>query len=450
VTALPSLTLRSLTLATGLVLSSFLLAHPAFGQTFKKVKPHPAEKGKTCSTAGCHAKLKIGKVVHQPTAMDDCEICHEKKGPAYALAYPSIGEMCTECHELSEGAKVHTPYKKKECTGCHNPHASDNDKLLVQPNDQRLCYQCHEKAQGPGANAKNQHGPFAMGACVACHAPHAGTAKANLVAKASELCLGCHETLADDIKSSRHVHRPVKNGCTKCHSPHGTDQAYFLLKGGAPSLCLSCHKRIAGKINDKEATVHGPIKTKKSCVGCHNPHVSPQPKLLQETSKELCLTCHGVSVGGLTAMGKLLEENPNHHGPIRDGSCIGCHDPHASPNFRLLVKAYPKRFYAPFKQENYALCFGCHEPERVLEKTTKTLTNFREGDRNLHFVHVNKKRKGRTCRACHEVHASKHPLHLRDSVPFGRWALPINFKKTPTGGSCSPGCHQPKTYNRGD
>ena len=58
--------------------------------------------------------------------------------------------------------------------------------------------------------------------------------------------------------------------------------------------------------------------------------------------------------------------------------------------------------------------------------TKIVFTSFRDGDVNLHYLHVNKAKRGRTCRACHSTHASKHNVIIRDSVPFGRWELPIN------------------------
>ena len=40
---------------------------------------------------------------------------------------------------------------------------------------------------------------------------------------------------------------------------------------------------------------------------------------------------------------------------------------------------------------------------------------------------------------------------MRESVPFGSggWMLAINFQRTPTGGSCTPGCHAEKKYENG-
>jgi hypothetical protein len=114
-----------------------------------------------------------------------------------------------------------------------------------------------------------------------------------------------------------------------------------------------------------------------------------------------------------------------------------------------LTESYPALFYAPFKVDTFKLCFRCHSQDLALKPTGTGLTKFRNGEKNLHFLHVNQE-KGRTCRACHEVHASTRPAHIRDAVPFGNsgWMLKINFEQTPNGGSCAPGCHAPKTYDR--
>ena len=63
---------------------------------------------------------------------------------------------------------------------------------------------------------------------------------------------------------------------------------------------------------------------------------------------------------------------------------------------------------------------------------------------------MNRDKKGRTCRACHETHASSNPKHIRDSVPFGKggWSLPIKFEKRPSGGSCAPGATSRSAYDR--
>jgi predicted CXXCH cytochrome family protein len=151
----------------------------------------------------------------------------------------------------------------------------------------------------------------------------------------------------------------------------------------------------------------------------------------------------------LTNMKKLLADNANHHGPVAGEDCSACHLTHGGDNFRLLTNDYPAEFYSPYDAKNYALCFGCHEEKVFTQAETEELTQFRDGSRNLHYLHVNKTDLGRTCRACHEVHASGQDHQIRDAVPYGTkgWMLKINFTKTETGGACTKTCHSTKTYN---
>ena len=182
---------------------------------------------------------------------------------------------------------------------------------------------------------------------------------------------------------------------------------------------------------------HGPVLIGE-CHDCHEPlDVKKHTFEFVRKGKELCEFCH-----------KDQRAGKNVHAPLNDGDCLQCHDPHGSNHFRLLVKEYPPRFYAPFAKENYALCFDCHAESLVLTAKTNGLTDFRNGDLNLHFLHVNKPRRGRTCRACHITHAGNLPKLIRKSVPYGTWDLPVGFTKTETGGNCKSGCHLPKAYDR--
>jgi predicted CXXCH cytochrome family protein len=147
-------------------------------------------------------------------------------------------------------------------------------------------------------------------------------------------------------------------------------------------------------------------------------------------------------------MKTLLADNPELHGPVADKDCSACHNPHGGENFRLLNHEYPAQFYSAFDPKLYALCFECHEETIVTKAETTTLTQFRNGSTNLHFVHVNKADRGRTCRACHDVHAAKQKHQLRDGVPYGSkgWILKLNYTKTPNGGSCEKTCHESRSY----
>jgi predicted CXXCH cytochrome family protein len=198
---------------------------------------------------------------------------------------------------------------------------------------------------------------------------------------------------------------------------------------------------------------HAGLETDKLCFACHDPFVSDYANQLIMEPADLCLSCHDrqytrdgkVVVSDMKA---ILTQNKVYHFPIEQKDCSGCHNPHGSNNFRMLLQSFPEFFYAPYQASNYKLCFMCHQNTFAEEKFTTTLTRFRNGNQNLHFIHVNKSIKGRTCRTCHGVHATNNPNHLKDAVPFGGWQLPINFEKTETGGKCWPGCHHQSVYDR--
>jgi predicted CXXCH cytochrome family protein len=225
-----------------------------------------------------------------------------------------------------------------------------------------------------------------------------------------------------------------------------------MLRDKAPGMCFPCHEDIKER-TETSTHKHGVIKEEGSCLLCHTPHASTVRYLLKDVPTKLCLTCHDKAFGVteddiIPAFTDQIEGKKFLHGPVADKDCSGCHKTHGSDYFRLLEKEYPPMFYAPFEKENYDLCFNCHEDSLVLNEKTRNLTDFRNGDVNLHYLHVNKKRRGRTCRACHQTHGSNHPKHIRESVPYGSWDLPVGFGKTETGGTCSPGCHIRKDYDR--
>ena len=72
----------------------------------------------------------------------------------------------------------------------------------------------------------------------------------------------------------------------------------------------------------------------------------------------------------LADMASLLAENPDHHGPIREGACTSCHHPHGGQRYGMLFQEYPREFYAPYRPERFQLCFSCHIADLVLPKSS--------------------------------------------------------------------------------
>lgn len=409
----------------------------------------------TCITSKCHATMGTEKFVHGPVAAGQCSVCHGKS-PKHIdkpkrnkfKAIENIEKLCFTCHDQFKPKKfTHYPVQEGQCTECHNPHGSPN-KFHLPKKGGELCFDCHEPKLVEG---KYVHGPVAVGGCIACHEAHSSDFEKILKARGPDLCFMCHTDKAESFQSAAVIHTPVKEACADCHNPHSENEQ-FMLASASPKLCYECHVDMEEWI--KNASVkHGALTNDRSCLNCHDAHVSNIAKNLLLPPMDLCMSCHNkeyerkgsVNVANIE---KVLADNTDHHGPIRQKDCSGCHNPHGSNGFRILRNPYPPTFYAPFHVENYNLCFGCHEKTIVLDPETTKLTNFRNGEDNLHFRHVNKPEKGRTCRACHETHASNFPKHIRVSVPFGAWELPVNFDKTETGGSCTPGCHKTKAYDR--
>ncbi len=409
-----------------------------------------------CITSECHANIDKDKYVHGPVAAGECKMCHGETPEKHSknpkknnfAEIDNVAEKCYACHDAFEAKKTtHAPVQDGECSSCHSPHGSPYKFQLLKEGGS-LCFDCHDESL---VGEKFVHGPAAVGGCVACHEPHTANFEKNLKLESPTLCYSCHTDKAETFQAAKVMHAPVAEDCVNCHNPHSAPQE-FMLPAAAPTLCFGCHTDLE-EWTDKVKTPHGAIAMDKSCLNCHEPHVSNIPKILSKPPMDLCLGCHDkdrTTAGGvvITNLKKLLAENSDHHGPIKQKDCSGCHNTHGSDNFRMLREHYPATFYEPFAIHNYGLCFSCHEESLVKDQETTTLTNFRNGKMNLHFKHVNKPTKGRVCRSCHETHASNHLKHIRDAVPFGSWEVPLNFKKTETGGSCLPGCHKIKKYDR--
>lgn len=202
-------------------------------------------------------------------------------------------------------------------------------------------------------------------------------------------------------------------------------------------VSASCHASLL-----KVAHPHQPAAAGE-CLSCHERRLAEHPVRnaksfeLNARKEELCYRCHAP-----------FGDQQTIHSPVREGDCLSCHDPHGSGFFRLLKGAYPERLYAPYGEGAYALCLKCHQKYLLRFRDTTIYTDFRNGSLNLHFVHV-VGNKGRTCRTCHQPHASDGPkLTSRAGVPFGDWKVRTRLELTPTGGSCAPGCHRPFRYDR--
>jgi predicted CXXCH cytochrome family protein len=320
------------------------------------------------------------------------------------------GAVCLGCHtdfaETVKKAYVHTPVKKNDCAGCHNPHTSSHGKLLAEePN--RICATCHGSVVP--AKAASVHKPVAEGKCTGCHDPHASAFPKNLVREGNALCFGCHKSMEASVGKAKYRHAPVSRSCLACHLSHASQKNPTLLKGEVPGLCLGCHKVETPQFLKKHMNYR---VGKSNCTSCHDPHGSDSPGMLLSTvhrpvqnrqcgqcheepsgdtialkknGMELCKSCHAGMISGV------MEKNRQHWPLFSKKSCLSCHSPHAAPRKGLL------------RESTLTLCGSCHAD--TLKRQDHSATEHppvKEGE----------------CSACHDPHGSDNPFFfIKPTIP---------------------------------
>jgi predicted CXXCH cytochrome family protein len=285
----------------------------------------------------CHRNRQM-KLVHAPYSAGECVSCHqatELKHPENVKGafkkFEPLAKVCISCHaSYSDKRYVHQPVASGDCTLCHEPHQSNNAKLLITPVAE-LCHKCHPKNKFA---RKFPHSPVETSDCLSCHEPHQSIHNKLLKKADSLLCYDCHDKA---ISSGKSVHIPAAEGdCITCHDAHGS-QFDDLLKKDYPKvlylpyapgnydLCFSCHNRDLaadnrtetltrfrnGDLNLHKAHVNR-IDKGRTCRACHSSHASGQEMLIKEK---------------VTGFGKWqipirYEKNEN------GGTCVvGCHKP---------------------------------------------------------------------------------------------------------------------------
>lgn len=209
---------------------------------------------------------------------------------------------------------------------------------------------------------------------------------------------------------------------------------------GMNCLTSGCHAKLS-----KMKFVHNPV-AQGMCDACHSASDEAAHKFeLEEEMPDLCVQCHD-------AVGQAIAEDSDsksRHAPAAEGQCGACHNPHSSDIAKLLTAGYPTtQKYAKFSEKTYELCFQCHDADAFKKARVDDETGFRNGAVSLHYMHVAKSPKGRTCALCHEPHAAPHAKLIKKSDFFNKWELRIDYRATDTGGYCGPACHAAKSYDR--
>ncbi len=271
------------------------------------------------------------------------------------------------------------------CKGCHAPQfekfaGTVMGKIFLHnprnESEKRACENCH----GPGSNHVAAGGGKGVGIMITFRKDSGESLEVQ-----NQACLACHRSGVQTYwEASSHAGRGV--GCVDCHKvmerttdkfqlAKVDDKTPFFNKRAQTEVCGQCHlQRKAHRMRSS----HMPLREgKMSCSDCHNPHGSPNPAMLYQTSiNENCYSCHA------ERRGPYLWE----HVPVLE-NCSNCHEPHGSVNDRLLRVTDPR------------LCTQCHIHSRHPSSPRGI---------ELRFAF------NRSCTNCHsQIHGSNHPSGRR-------------------------------------
>lgn len=432
---------------------------------------HPVPLDKNTDPAKClecHQDKNKGKSVHSAMAAG-CMSCHEirvnKEITRVKLITARPASLCLTCHADKNAAEikgtVHPP-AVRDCTACHDPHASDNKNQLLKPvagdAKENLCLTCHQTGLNVPQGGSH-HAALDMG-CDTCHTVHRTGAdptpenRFHLTKSPPALCLDCHDAKDADLQKAHNnqpfatanclechdahqsaspklmakfTHPPfAANACDTCHAP-AKDGKVVLTQTDAKSLCLTCHDD-KGKLIAAAKVQHPGAMG--DCTDCHSPHASSETGLPKTDSVSICLGCHSDVAD--------LQKKAVHHQPAFGQGCGTCHAPHGGDNDHLL------------RAKGNGLCLECHGPDAAPQKleaenaltifngTVKLPADYYQKNRvpvlplrfglghpvDYHPVadvmdpaNPNKVKAPLSCLSCHQPHASAKPdLLVRDQA----------------------------------
>lgn len=196
----------------------------------------PRDVSEVCTT--CHNRTEHnywtgGKHDSRNMSCVTCHSVHAPKSERAQLKTETQQETCAQCHKPQVSKlhrTAHMPVRegKMECSTCHNPHGSQNVKMLREGSTiNESCASCHAEKRGPFLW---EHAP-GRNDCVTCHDPHGSNNERMLVARLPMLCQRCHvhsrhpATIYDNTQLNvSRSNRIVGRACVNCHSQiHGSN-----------------------------------------------------------------------------------------------------------------------------------------------------------------------------------------------------------------------------------
>jgi predicted CXXCH cytochrome family protein len=313
--------------------------------------------------------------------------------------------------------------------------------------------------------------------CRSCHVGHGMPNTAMLPIAEEDFCYQCHGDANERNKAIREkkilptiklvnirkefrkpYHHPVE---LKVHDTQESFLSEYSVYGVTRSECLDCHRG------------HGVSGS------AYSPGITPKisTKNEKEYQYQLCYKCHTAIIQSTLSMKNIKDwfnsSNPSFH-PVEapgkninvpslikpytvDGiiNCTDCHNndepsgpmgPHGSRYAHILEKNFSLLDYISESEQQYDLCYKCHQRESILADQSFPF-------HNRHIVQVST-----SCFTCHHSHGSQRNTHL---IKYGETQDPMRIQRSSSGrlefidlgqkfGQCFLTCHgvdhNPKAY----
>jgi predicted CXXCH cytochrome family protein len=423
-----------------------------------------------------------------------CTSCHDPHLPTYKFLVKdnTRGALCTTCHQKpgwigSRHEASLAPYPANgttvvgdlACLACHAPHNGSSPSRLLQTSNQsfgtpfpwaeeNVCFSCHQSA-GTGID------------------PSRGRAAPDIRAQMQKTTHHPVELKTDEHQPIFTTHipepEPVLNvskhvECADCHNPHRVQALPGNVHEGSKGISLS------GSVVVDDATTD--LKQYEVCFRCHGdtfatfiPPAATRPPSGSNKRLEFQTTngaFHPVAGTGrnqssflnnvldapdgqlkgndwqgnkLSRMSTLLctdchngEQTGDVNGSARN-SPSGPKGPHGSQNPRLLranlsfaVGSSAGPPFGGYNPQNFALCFLCHDEQRLRGATVNRSNFFQNGNvgagkGNLHHLHLVDKTNA-NCIECHyNIHSNVEAANTDyKNLPSGSPSHLINFAPT--------------------
>jgi predicted CXXCH cytochrome family protein len=240
------------------------------------------------------------------------------------------------------------------------------------------------------------------------------------------------------------------NSCANCHSVHNGETDTLLMKAGDTELCMSCHDGTMGFYNVttpsgagvfdttnshlsesmhnvgegiKISTAPGAFKntatTELECTSCHNPHGSPNDRLLNEVVN----TTTGPTAFATSLVNGVQTAVPKGNQTIKldltnDLNFQAINDATGPNGVKITTSAGPKSVvtYNGVNSISYysQFCASCHDDYLTKSGTPKASASApTHADGYGAYSHTtNSTSAGRSCASCHFAHGSNASIMM--------------------------------------